>query len=105
MRTIVTNIIYGIFALAEFILGLRLILKLFGANASNGFVQWVYETSGAILDPFRNIFPTRVFESTFILEFSTLFAMILYAVIGMLLIWLIEAITMPIERQVEKKRR
>lgn len=105
MRQIVTNVIYGVFALAEIILGLRLILKLFGANASNAFVNWVYETSGAILDPFRGIFPTQVFNSSFILEFSTLFAMILYAIIAMLLVWLINAITAPIEREIAKSSR
>ncbi len=47
MRVFVTNAIYAVFALVELMLGLRLILKLFGADASNAFVSWVYETSGA----------------------------------------------------------
>jgi YggT family protein len=93
MRYILTKVIYGAFALAELFLGLRFILKLFGANASNGFVNWLYEMSGAILDPFRGIFPTQVFQSSFVIEFSTLFAIIIYGLIAMLLVYIIELLT------------
>ncbi|HJM04357.1 MAG TPA: YggT family protein [Candidatus Saccharimonadaceae bacterium] len=103
MRYLITKVIYVVFVLAELFLALRLILKLFGANAANGFVSWVYETSGAILDPFRGIFPTEVFESTYVLEFSTLFAMIMYAIITMLLIYVVELIARPVERSQRKK--
>ena len=99
MRFILTRVIYIVFALAEAFLGLRLILKLFGANATNGFVQWIYETSDAVLDPFRGIFPTQVFKSTFVLEFSTIFAMIIYALIAMVLVYVIELITHPLSRK------
>jgi uncharacterized protein YggT (Ycf19 family) len=105
IRQVITNIIYAVFALVEIILGLRFILKLFGADAGNAFVAWLYETSGAILDPFRGIFPTQVFQSNFVLEFSTLFAIILYAIIALLLIWIINAITAPIEDAVEADTR
>ena len=103
MRYLITKVIYVVFVLAELFLALRLILKLFGANAANGFVSWIYETSGAILDPFRGIFPTEVFESTYVLEFSTLFAMIMYAIITMLLIYVVELIARPVERSQRKK--
>ncbi|HEY8886396.1 MAG TPA: YggT family protein [Candidatus Microsaccharimonas sp.] len=96
MRYILTKLIYGAFGLAELFLGLRFILKLFGANAGNDFVNWIYETSGAILDPFRGIFPTQVFKSAFVVEFSTIFAMIIYALIAMLLVYVIELITHPV---------
>jgi hypothetical protein len=96
MRYILTKVIYAAFGLAELFLGLRFILKLFGANAGNDLVNWVYETSGAVLDPFRGIFPTQVFKSTFVIEFSTIFAMIIYAIIAMLLVYIIELITHPV---------
>lgn len=99
MRYILTKVIYGAFGLAELFLGLRFILKLFGANASNDFVNWIYETSGAILDPFRGIFPTQVYKSTFVIEFSTIFAMIIYAIIAMLLVYIIELITRPVSHK------
>ncbi|HEY8886389.1 MAG TPA: YggT family protein [Candidatus Microsaccharimonas sp.] len=99
MRYILTKVIYGAFGLAELFLGLRFLLKLFGANAGNDFVNWIYETSGAALDPFRGIFPTQVFKSTFVVEFSTLFAMIVYAIIAMLLVYVIELITHPVSKK------
>jgi hypothetical protein len=99
MRFILIRVIYAAFGLAELILGLRFILKLFGANASNVFVNWVYETSAAVLDPFRGIFPTQVFKSAFVIEFSTLFAIIIYALIAMLLVYVVELITHPISHK------
>lgn len=96
MRYILTKVIYAAFGLAELILGLRFILKLFGANGGNDLVNWVYETSAAVLDPFRGIFPTQVFKSTFVIEFSTLFAIIIYALIAMLLVFVVELITQPV---------
>lgn len=76
-------------------LGLRFILKLFGADASNGFVSWVYEMSDVLLAPFRGIFPAHVFENQYVLEFSTLFAIVVYMVFGlfvmMLVDWLVPA--------------
>jgi uncharacterized protein YggT (Ycf19 family) len=99
MRYILTKVIYAAFGLAELILGLRFILKLFGANGGNDFVNWVYETSAAVLDPFRGIFPTEVFKSAFVIEFSTLFAIIIYALIAMLLVFVVELITSPVSHK------
>ena len=103
MRNIFAKIIYFVFGLVEIILGLRFILKIFGADANNAFVMWVYETSGAVLDPFRGIFPTQVFSSTFVVEFSTLFAMIIYALVAMLLVYLIDLITRPIDATINDR--
>jgi len=79
-------------AVVGFLLGLRFILKLFGANANNGFVNWVYENSSEILGPFRNIFPAANLDG-FVIEFSTIFALIVYGLIGMLAFYLIDILT------------
>ena len=71
-------------------LGLRFVLKLFGANASNGFVDWVYEMSDVLLSPFRGIFPAHVFENQYVLEFSTLFAIVIYMLFGLLVMMLVD---------------
>lgn len=104
IREIATNLLNLFLGTVEVILGLRFALKLFGANAANGFVGWVYEMSDALLDPFRGVFPTRVFENQYVIEFSTLFAMIVYAIIGLVVIWLIEALS-PRPVVVKKKLR
>jgi hypothetical protein len=104
LRSLINRLTYGFFVLVELFLGLRLILKLFGANAENGFVNWVYETSGVLLDPFRSIFPAQVFKSTFVLELSTIFAMIIYAVLVMLLIYLVDLIARATTTPAVKKK-
>lgn len=90
IRNLTSNLLYGLLSLVEAFLALRFILRLFGANAANGFVEWVYEMSSVLLEPFRGIFPTPVFKSSFVIEFSTLFAMVIYAVIALLVFALLD---------------
>lgn len=103
-RNIAVNLLNLFLGLVEIILALRFVLRLFGANATNGFVGWIYEMSAVLLEPFRGVFPTRVFENQYVLEFNTLFAMLMYAIIGMLLMWLMSALTPDDEPVVVTKR-
>lgn len=84
------------------LLGLRFILKLFSANASNDFVNWIYEASAEVLGPFRGIFPAPNLDG-FVIEFSTIFALLVYSLVGMLAFYLIDLMT-P-DREVTVKRR
>lgn len=93
LRYIAVNLLNFFLAVVEGFLGLRFLLKLFGANANTGFVDWVYEMSAVLLEPFRGIFPAKVFENQYVFEFSTLFAMMMYAIVGLVLIYLINAVT------------
>ncbi len=68
----------------ELLIGVRILLKFFGANLATPFVAWVYETSRPLLAPFANMFPSPTFTSGFVIEFSALFALIFYAFIGVL---------------------
>lgn len=77
-----TNLVIG---LAEFLIGLRVILKLLGAGISAPFVQWVYQTSDSLLTPFLGMFPTSTLPEGFTIEFSALFGLIVYAFIGYLI--------------------
>jgi hypothetical protein len=77
-------------------------LKLFGANADNGFVNWLYEMSGVLLDPFRGVFPTTVFKNTFVFEFSTLFAMVIYAIVAILILALLDLVAGTVSKKVKK---
>lgn len=93
LRFIAVNLLNFFLAVVEGFLGLRFLLKMFGANANTGFVDWVYEMSAVLLEPFRGIFPAKVFENRYVFEFSTLFAMLIYAILGLVLIFLINALT------------
>jgi len=74
-----TNLIV---AFIEFVIGLRLILKILGANMQAPFVQWVYDTSGPLIAPFEGMFPTTRLTGNFIVEISALFALLIYIFIG-----------------------
>jgi uncharacterized protein YggT (Ycf19 family) len=93
IRYLTNKLIYGLFSLVEAFLALRFILELFGANGANGFVSWVYEMSGVLLDPFRGVFPTTVFKNTFVFDFSTLFAIVMYAILAILIFALLDLVT------------
>ncbi len=97
---LITKLINVVFTVAEVLLLLRFILKLFTANQSAPFVGWVYETSQPLLVPFENIFPTVV-ESGIVVEMSTLFAIMVYAIVGYLLIMLVDVV----DDSVQRKRR
>lgn len=94
---------YIVLGIVEAILGLRFILRLFGANSSNGFVSWIYDASQPIMEPFFNIFPNVRLEDGFVLELSTLFAMLVYGLIGYAIMALIDALT-PDTMTAEKQR-
>jgi YggT family protein len=67
------------------ILGMRVLFRLFDANATNDFVGWVYRTSGDLMQPFRGIFPTQEVASGYTLDVNALFAMLMYLIVGVLL--------------------
>lgn len=90
--------------LVESFLGLRFLFKFLGANADNGFVEWLYRNSDGLLDPFRSIFPVEVIDGRYVVEFSTLFAMLAYALIGYLVLALVRALS-PVEPVTVKKIR
>lgn len=75
------------------LLTLRLILKLFGASTSAPFVQWIYETTYSLISPFQGMFPSPELEGGFIVEFSVLFAILVYSFVAYLLIQVLDSIT------------
>lgn len=89
---ITTNLINVFVSAVLAVLGLRFVLRLFGANQDTTFVSWLYETSAVLLEPFRGIFTPQTFENNVVLELSTLFAMIVYAIVGMLFVAAVTAL-------------
>lgn len=74
------------FTLAEIVLGLRVLFRLFAANANVPFVQWIYNTSDSLLSPFRSIFPVGHIGNGHVLDFSALFGMLIYALFAVVLL-------------------
>ena len=85
-KTTASNIIWYILGLVEVFLAFRFVLKLFGANPSSGFVNFVYSVTDVLTSPFDKIFSvTRpetgdVVRSVF--EPSILVAAVVYALIA-----------------------
>lgn len=77
-------LISTVFNIATGILGLRFLLKLFGANPAAMFTRWIYETSQPLLHPFAGMFPVAV-DGRFVFDFSTLFAIAIYSLVGYLI--------------------
>jgi uncharacterized protein YggT (Ycf19 family) len=80
---IVAGLINFFLALVEIFLGLRVILRLFGANPDNSFVQFIYSSSSTLMEPFRGIFPTVTISNNHVIDFSALFAMVVYGLIAL----------------------
>lgn len=88
LNGLVSIVISAVFIL----LGLRFILRLFAANPDNGFVNWIYQTSSEVLAPFRGIFPNENLDG-FVFDFTALFAMLVYGLVGMFFSYAIIALT------------
>ena len=69
--------------IVEVFLALRVILRFFAANPTNGFVHFIYNSSDALMQPFRGIFPTAVIGNNHVVDFSALFAMVVYGLLAM----------------------
>lgn len=90
IMVIFINFIVGII---EVFLGFRFLFKLFGASQSAPFVNWLYATTEPLLNPFSGIFPSPVLQGRYLVEFTTLVALLVYMLIGYLLIQLVMALS------------
>lgn len=75
----ITNLVFGVI---EFLIGMRVLLKLFGASTVAPFVNWVYVTSAPLIAPFEGMFPAPRLEGGFVIEFSALFGLLVYAFVA-----------------------
>ncbi|MCB9813327.1 MAG: YggT family protein [Pseudomonadales bacterium] len=73
-----------VFSLVEVSLIIRFLLKLFGANTQSQFVSFIYQNTIPLLSPFLLAFPSPNVNGKFILEFTTLFAIFVYAFVSYL---------------------
>lgn len=89
LMIVISGFINFLFGLIEGLLGLRVILKLFGANVAAPFVNWVYGVTAPLLAPFKGAFPAPALERGFVIEFTALFAMLVYALVAYLLLELV----------------
>jgi hypothetical protein len=93
----VSQIVWTIVGFIEALIAIRVILKLIGANAGNGFVNFIYGFSDFFVKPFLGIVSDPTSGKS-ILEINSLIAMLVYLVLGWVVIrivWLIYDVTAP----------
>lgn len=100
---LLAGLVQIITTIVEMLLMLRIVLKLFGANTAAPFVDWVYQTTQPLLTPFEGMFPSPSLTGGFIIEFSTLFALLTYAFISYLLLYALGLIETSVENKDSRK--
>lgn len=91
----VTTLVSVLFGALEVILLLRLLFRLLGANQANSFVSWLYSVSQPFVAPFNGIFNDQSLSSQGVFEASTLIAVLIYALLAWLVVWLLRAALVP----------
>ncbi len=89
--TKVSQIIWLVLGILEAAIGIRVLLKLMGANPEAGFARFVYNFTAIFLAPFENLFNNPAVEGA-VFEISSVIAMLVYALItwGIVrLVWII----------------
>lgn len=94
MWGIVLIIVNIIFYIIEALLLLRFVLVLFSANLSGAFAKWVFANSANLIAPFKNLFPV-VNVAGLQVDLTVLFVLVVYAVIGQLVISILQSILNP----------
>lgn len=87
-RRIVLRILDIVLGIIELLLAARFFLRLLGASSS-GFMAWLYGVTDQLLGPFAGTFPNVSLSGSYVIEFSTLFAMLIYAFVGWIIIRLV----------------
>ena len=83
-RSLIAQIIYFILTIVLVLLLVRFILIFFGANQSNGFVDFIYSMSQPLVSPFYGIFKNNFVygQGRDRFDFETIFAAIIYSIIA-----------------------
>ena len=92
-NTRVIQTIWWIVGFIDVLIGIRFLLKLFGANPAP-FVRFMYDVTWPLVAPFHGIFNTAQ-EGRSILEPESLVAMAIYALIGWGIVSLIRLMSRP----------
>jgi len=86
-----TQFIWLILGILEALLGLRVFLKMIGANPGNPFATFLYKITDLFVLPFSGLTATPAIGNM-VFEVSTIIAMIVYGLIGWAaerLVWLL----------------
>ncbi len=95
------QVIWYILGVVEVFLAARILLKLIAANPNSAFTGFVYSISAPLALPFRGVLGTTTsMDST--IEWSTIIAMAVYAVVAVGLVKLFQLIKPTTEHEVNQ---
>lgn len=86
----VEQVVYLVVSLIEVLLVFRLVLRLFGASTSAGFVEFIYTVSAPLVAPFFGIFQADFSYGQGKFELATVVAMVVYLLAGYLVLALVD---------------
>lgn len=94
IATKMIELVYLLLIILESVLGLRFIFRLLGANPDNPFIQFLYQATLVFTYPFTTLFQSpiqnNISVSMYRLEFTTLVAMGVYALIAFIVVRIID---------------
>lgn len=96
------QVIWYLFGLLEILLGFRVFLKLIAANPGNYFASFIYNLSYIFITPFTGIVDISMMPQGSILEWTTILAMIVYAVLAIILIYFLQLFKPASAEEVEE---
>ena len=94
--------------IVEMLLGFRLGLLLAGANAANDFADFIYDLTGVMIEPFKDIGSARTVGDDGIFEPGTLVAMGVFlaaTLVLLLILWALSAMPAIQQRSVATRER
>ncbi len=89
-----SRIVYFLLDLVVLLLAARLLLRLFGANASAGFSRFVLQMTDPLMAPFTGLLPPTRFAASSV-DWSVLIAMAVYILATVLLVRFIRLMLAP----------
>lgn len=91
------TLVYIVTVAAESLLVFRLIFTFFSAAATTKVVEWLYKVTDPVVQPFQSIFHvTHV--GNYLIDWSTVIALIVIGIISFLLTELINMLTVRIRK-------
>lgn len=96
----INQIIWYILGFVEVLLAFRVVLKVLGANSNIGFTSFIYSITGPLALPFRGILGESI-DGGSLLEWSSIFAMVVYLVIAGGLVYLLDLVNPVSKEEVE----
>ena len=93
----VVNVVFGII---ELLLLARFVLRLLGANAATPFIAWVYQVSQPLIAPFAGAFGATPSQGGSVVEWTTLLAVAVFALVAWVIGFAISAVAGRTSRRV-----